>query len=57
MPCSSRGEDRVEVAWRARDPILRAATPLYEYAPDTRGLCEADGLIRGDGWHNPEGTT
>ncbi len=49
-------EDAVEAAWRALDPILRTATPLYEYEPNTWGPREADGLIGSDGWHNPEGT-
>ena len=49
-------KDGVEAAWRAVDPILTTATPLYEYEPNTWGPREADGLIGGDGWHNPEGT-
>lgn len=49
-------EDAVEAAWHALDPILRTATPLYEYEPNTWGPREADGLIGGDGWHNPEET-
>lgn len=46
-------EDGVEAAWHALDPILKATTPLYEYAPNTWGPREADGLIGSDGWHNP----
>lgn len=50
-------KDGVEAAWRALDPILKTTTPLYEYEPNTWGPREADDLIGGDGWHNPEGTT
>jgi glucose-6-phosphate 1-dehydrogenase len=47
-------EDGVEAAWRIIDPILGKATPVVEYAPNTWGPREADGLIAGDGgWHNP----
>ncbi|MDF0643805.1 MAG: glucose-6-phosphate dehydrogenase [Nitrospira sp.] len=48
-------EDGVEAAWRAVDPILTSASPLYEYDPNTWGPQEADRLIGGDGWHNPLG--
>jgi glucose-6-phosphate 1-dehydrogenase len=47
-------EDGVEAAWRIVDPILRDATPVHEYEPNTWGPAEADRLITGDGgWHNP----
>ncbi|HEY6293005.1 MAG TPA: glucose-6-phosphate dehydrogenase [Terriglobia bacterium] len=46
-------EDAVEAAWRVVDPILGAATPLYEYEPGTWGPSEADHIIDSGGWHNP----
>jgi glucose-6-phosphate 1-dehydrogenase len=47
-------EDYVEEAWRIVDPVLKAATPLYDYAPGTWGPPTADELIARDGgWHNP----
>lgn len=50
-------EDAVEAAWSVVDAILESATPLYEYAPQTWGPAEADGIIAGDGgWHNPAPT-
>lgn len=49
-------EDGVEAAWRAVDSILKTATPLYEYDPNTWGPREADPLIGGDGWRNPQGS-
>jgi glucose-6-phosphate 1-dehydrogenase len=30
-------EDHVEEAWRIVDPVLKAATPVYEYEPHTWG--------------------
>lgn len=47
-------EDSVEAAWRVVDPILRDATSVYEYGPNTWGPAEADRIIGGVGrWHNP----
>jgi glucose-6-phosphate 1-dehydrogenase len=46
-------EDAVEAAWRIVDPILGAATPVYEYESGTWGPKEADGIISEGGWHNP----
>jgi glucose-6-phosphate 1-dehydrogenase len=45
-------EDGVEAAWRVVDPILKTATPLYEYDPNTWGPREANRLIGGDGWQD-----
>jgi glucose-6-phosphate 1-dehydrogenase len=50
-------EDGVEGAWRALEPVWSAATPLYEYEPNTWGPPEAARLTGDDGWHNPRGTT
>jgi glucose-6-phosphate 1-dehydrogenase len=49
-------EDGVEAAWRALEPILSTATPLYEYEPNTWGPSEATQLIGNDGWHDLQGT-
>ncbi|HUX88843.1 MAG TPA: glucose-6-phosphate dehydrogenase [Chloroflexota bacterium] len=47
-------QDAVEAAWRVVDPILGDATPVHEYAPNTWGPPEAEGLFINDGgWHNP----
>jgi glucose-6-phosphate 1-dehydrogenase len=47
-------EDYVEVAWRIVDPVLNAATPVYEYEPKTWGPREVDQKIAPvGGWHNP----
>ena len=35
-------EDYVEEAWRIVDPMLKAATPIYEYEPATWGPREVD---------------
>ena len=48
-------EDGVEAAWRALEPILSAATPLYEYEQNTWGPPEAAQLMGNEGWHNPRG--
>jgi glucose-6-phosphate 1-dehydrogenase len=42
-------EDYVEEAWRIVDPVIKADTPLHEYAPGTWGPAEADALVPG-GW-------
>ena len=47
-------QDYVEEAWRIVDPVLKAATPLYEYEIGTWGPAEVDELVRpAGGWHNP----
>jgi glucose-6-phosphate 1-dehydrogenase len=47
-------EDYLEEAWRIVDPILTAASPVYEYEPGTWGPREAEGLLSPPGgWHNP----
>ncbi|HTX24687.1 MAG TPA: glucose-6-phosphate dehydrogenase [Steroidobacteraceae bacterium] len=48
-------EDEVEAAWAVVDPVLRAQTPVHEYAQASWGPSEAEGLIT-EGpcrWHNP----
>jgi glucose-6-phosphate 1-dehydrogenase len=48
-------EDGVEAAWEIVEPILKTATPLYEYDPCTWGPPEADKLAADVGsWHAPE---
>jgi glucose-6-phosphate 1-dehydrogenase len=47
-------EDMVESAWRVVDPALDGATPLYPYAPNTWGPPQADTLVAGTGWHDPQ---
>jgi glucose-6-phosphate 1-dehydrogenase len=51
-------EDSVEAAWGVLDPILGAASPVYQYEPGTWGPPEANQIISGqDVWQNPaEGT-
>jgi glucose-6-phosphate 1-dehydrogenase len=47
-------EDAVEESWRIVDPILDAATPVYQYDPGTWGPAQAEDLIRGIGrWDDP----
>ena len=46
-------EDYVEQAWRIVDPVLKAATPVHEYEPNTWGPKEAISVAPADGWHNP----
>jgi glucose-6-phosphate 1-dehydrogenase len=48
-------EDSVEAAWNVVDPVLRNATPVHEYDPNTWGPTEADRIITEDGgWHDPK---
>jgi glucose-6-phosphate 1-dehydrogenase len=48
-------EDYVEEAWRIVDPVLKAGTPVYEYAPQTWGPKEVEQTVTPPGgWHNPE---
>jgi glucose-6-phosphate 1-dehydrogenase len=47
-------EDYVEEAWRIVDPVLKAGTPVYEYAPGTWGPSEVDQKVSpAEGWQNP----
>ena len=47
-------EDYVEEAWRIVDPVLRAATPVYEYDAGTWGPREvASAVVPHDGWQDP----
>lgn len=47
-------EDYVEEAWRIVDPVLQAATPVYEYEPGAWGPAEARQKISpADGWNDP----
>ena len=47
-------EDYVEEAWRIVDPVLKAATPVHEYEPNTWGPAEAaSAVVPPGGWHNP----
>ena len=47
-------EDYIEEAWRIVDPVLKAHTPVYEYAPGTWGPEEVQQrIVPPDGWHNP----
>ena len=47
-------QDSVEEAWRVVEPILERATPLFQYEPNTWGPSEANRIIAGDAWQNPE---
>jgi glucose-6-phosphate 1-dehydrogenase len=48
-------EDSVEAAWSVLDPILGAATPVYEYEPNTWGPPEASRILaENDAWQNPQ---
>jgi glucose-6-phosphate 1-dehydrogenase len=47
-------EDYVEEAWRIVDPVLQAATPVYEYEPGDWGPAEVHQRIApADGWNDP----
>ncbi|MGC2769754.1 MAG: glucose-6-phosphate dehydrogenase [Candidatus Acidiferrum sp.] len=47
-------QDYVEEAWRVVDPILKLATPAYEYEPGTWGPKEVETRITPPGgWANP----
>jgi len=46
-------EDYVEEAWRIVDPLLKADTPVYEYAPKTWGPAEAACITPPGGWDDP----
>jgi glucose-6-phosphate 1-dehydrogenase len=47
-------EDYVEEAWRIVDPVLKAATPIYEYELNTWGPSAANQkVLPPGGWQNP----
>jgi glucose-6-phosphate 1-dehydrogenase len=47
-------EDYVEEAWRIVDPVLKAATPIYEYELNTWGPSAANHkVLPPGGWQNP----
>ena len=47
-------EDYVEEAWRIVDPVLKKATPVYDYQPGTWGPKETDESVSPPGgWQNP----
>jgi glucose-6-phosphate 1-dehydrogenase len=47
-------QDYVEEAWRIVDPILKEATPVYPYAPQTWGPKEVDQtVVPPGGWDRP----
>jgi glucose-6-phosphate 1-dehydrogenase len=47
-------EDHVEEAWRIVDPVLRAATPVYVYEPNTWGPQEVgQDVTPPEGWQAP----
>ena len=49
-------QDYVEEAWRIVDPMLKADTPVFTYAPGTWGPAEAARIAPPDGgWKNPTG--
>jgi glucose-6-phosphate 1-dehydrogenase len=47
-------QDYVEEAWRIVDPVLKSATPIYEYDKATWGPAEVDAhVLPAGGWHAP----
>ena len=46
-------EDYVEEAWRIVEPVLRNATPVYQYTPHTWGPAEVERVAPPRGWSNP----
>jgi glucose-6-phosphate 1-dehydrogenase len=47
-------QDYVDQAWRIVDPVLKKATPIYQYAPNTWGPSEVQQVTPPGGWDNPE---
>jgi glucose-6-phosphate 1-dehydrogenase len=48
-------QDYVEEAWRIVDPMLKAAPPVYPYAPHTWGPKQVDPRLRPPcGWDVPK---
>jgi glucose-6-phosphate 1-dehydrogenase len=47
-------EDYVEEAWRIVDPVLKIASPVFEYEQGTWGPTEVDDMVSPPGgWQNP----
>lgn len=46
--------DAVEHSWRVLDPVLAAHVPVHIYKPGTWGPTEADRLLPGGHWYNPD---
>jgi glucose-6-phosphate 1-dehydrogenase len=46
-------EDYVEEAWRIVEPVLKANTPVYQYAPNTWGPNEVERVTPHGGWQDP----
>ena len=46
-------QDYVEEAWRIVDPVLKASTPVFPYAPQTWGPKEAESITPPGGWSDP----
>lgn len=46
-------EDYVEEAWRIVEPVLKANTPVYPYAPNTWGPKQVERVTPPGGWDNP----
>jgi glucose-6-phosphate 1-dehydrogenase len=49
-------QDTVEEAWRIVQPALDGTGPVYPYQRGSWGPPEADSILTGDKWHNPEGS-
>jgi glucose-6-phosphate 1-dehydrogenase len=45
-------EDYVEEAWRIVDPLLKEATPVYPYAPNSWGPSEVKRVTPAGGWQD-----
>ena len=44
----------VEAAWQVVDPVLKAGSPVLEYAPGTWGPAASNQIVNGqDTWHDP----
>jgi glucose-6-phosphate 1-dehydrogenase len=46
--------DAVEHSWRVLDPVLGSRVPVHRYAPGTWGPEEANALLPGGCWQNPQ---
>jgi glucose-6-phosphate 1-dehydrogenase len=46
-------QDYVEEAWRIVDPVLKASTAVYDYAPQSWGPTEVDRVTPPGGWQDP----